>query len=58
MAAELGVSYNTARSRLDDIVLALGGASEGPDRAARGEILDRLAAGDIEFDEALRLLQE
>lgn len=58
MAAELGVSYNTARSRLDDIVLALGGPSEGPDRSARGEILDRLAAGDITFDEAMQLLRE
>lgn len=58
MAAELGVSYNTARNRLDDIVLALGGPSEGPDREMRSEILDRLAAGDVDFDEAMRLLRE
>lgn len=61
LASDMGVAYNTARSRLDDIVAALGGPSDGEARASaratRLAILDRLAAGEIEFDEAMRLLQ-
>jgi hypothetical protein len=61
VAAELGVAYNTARSRLDDIVAALGGPSDGEARAdaraARQAILDRLAAGEIGVDEAMRLIR-
>jgi hypothetical protein len=78
LAAELGVAYNTARSRLDDVVAALGGAAEAPSRERPGEsppaaagrgaaedgralsasaILDRLAAGELDFDTALRLLR-
>ena len=57
LAAELGVSYNTARSRLDDIVTALGGSPEEQvERESRAEVLDRLAAGEIDFDEAMRQL--
>ena len=52
VAAELGVAYNTARNRLDDIVAALGGPSDAEARAdaraARQAVLDRLAAGEIE----------
>jgi hypothetical protein len=58
LAAELGVSYNTARSRMDDIVTALGGAAEqepeGPDRR---DVLDRLSAGEISFEEAMARLK-
>jgi hypothetical protein len=60
VAAELGVAYNTARNRLDDIVAALGGPAEGeerPDRPDRLEVLNRLAAGEIDFAEAMRLLK-
>ena len=61
LAAEIGVAYNTARNRLDDIVAALEGAGDAaarPDpRAARLDVLDRLAAGEIDIDEAARLLQ-
>lgn len=61
LAAEIGVAYNTARNRLDDIVAALGGAGDDgtrPDpRAARLNVLDRLAAGAIGVEEAARLLQ-
>src|ERR671923_2575190 len=48
VAAELGVAYNTARNRLDDIVAALGGPAEGEERPDRLEVLNRLAAGDID----------
>jgi hypothetical protein len=57
VAAELGVAYNTARNRLDDIVAALGGAVEGDERPDRLEVLNRLAAGEIDFAEAMRLLK-
>ena len=57
VAAELGVAYNTARNRLDDIVAALGGPTEGEDRPDRLEVLNRLAAGEIDFAEAMRLLK-
>jgi len=57
VAAELGVAYNTARNRLDDIVAALGGPAEGEERPDRLEALNRLAAGEIDFAEAMRLLK-
>ncbi len=61
LAAEIGVAYNTARNRLDDIVAALEGGHDArsrPDaRAARLDVLDRLAAGEIDVEEAARLLQ-
>ena len=67
LAAELGIAYNTARNRLDDIVAALGGADErDPDaesradarEAARRATLDRLAAGEIDVEEAVRSLRQ
>lgn len=62
VAADLNVAYNTARNRLDDIVAAL----EAPEQDARGDqererriaVLRRLSEGDIEFDEAMRLLEQ
>ncbi len=61
LAAELGVAYNTARNRLDDIVAALGGPGQPEPRAAedtsRLAVLDRLARGEISFEEAMRRLQ-
>ena len=58
VAGELKIAYNTARSRLDDIIAALGYAV--PSVARRGnrrEILDRLAAGEISVEEATELLR-
>ena len=57
LAQELDVAYNTARSRLDEIVTALGGAPEGDGRADRRIVLDRLAAKEISVEEAMRLLK-
>ena len=60
LAADLGVAYNTARSRLDEIVAALEAAEAETRRAAAGTarraLLDELAAGEIDVDEALRRL--
>jgi hypothetical protein len=58
LAGELGVAYNTARARLDEIVRALGGQPEAADEGpARTEVLDALAAGEITYEEAMRRLK-
>jgi hypothetical protein len=57
VAAELNVSYNTARNRMDDIAAALGGKPEPEERSSRAEVLDRLSAGGISFEDAMRLLK-
>ena len=57
LAQDLDMAYNTARSRLDEIVTALGGAPEGDGRADRRLILDRLAAKEINVEEAMRMLK-
>jgi hypothetical protein len=66
LAGELNVAYNTARSRLDGIVAALDAPEAGTEpEAGAGErrrrevsdVLDRLAAGELGFDAALRQLK-
>ncbi len=57
LAQDLDIAYNTARSRLDEIVTALGGAPEGDGRADRRLVLDRLAAKEINVEEAMRMLK-
>ena len=57
LAQELDIAYNTARSRLDEIVTALGGAPEGDGRADRRLVLDRLAAKEISVEEAMQMLK-
>jgi hypothetical protein len=57
LAQDLDIAYNTARSRLDEIVTALGGAPEGNGRADRRIVLDRVAAKEISVEDALRLLR-
>jgi hypothetical protein len=57
LAAELDVAYNTARSRLDEIVTALGGPPENDGRTDRRAILDRLASKEISVEDAMRLMK-
>lgn len=57
MAGELDIAYNTARSRLDEIVAALGGPPDADGRTDRRLILDRLAAKEITVEEAMGLLK-
>ena len=67
LATDLGLSYNTVRARFDDLVEALGpgpgtgapgpGPIPGPNMPDKRQILSRLAAGDIDADEAERLLR-
>jgi hypothetical protein len=53
----MNVAYNTARSRLDEIVAALGGTPENDGRVDRRAVLDRLAAKEISVEDAMRLLK-
>jgi len=63
MERELGVSYPTVRSRLDEILRALGHRVERSQdqnrrRQGRREILDALSRGELTADEAVRRLRE
>jgi hypothetical protein len=71
LAAELGVSYNTARSRLDEVVDAVSGLVgaevtgrqgppelSGPPAGDRLWVLEALAAGEMTHEEALRHLRQ
>jgi hypothetical protein len=58
VAADLGVSYNTARNRMDEIVRALGATAEDEGRPDRSALLNRLAAGEISYEEAMNELRE
>lgn len=56
---DLGISYPTVRSRLDEIIRALGYEVK-EDREADGgrqEVLERLARKEISSEEAFRILQ-
>ena len=53
----LGISYPTVVSRLDEVVARLVPPAE-PRRARRLKILEQLAAGRIELEEAERLLRD
>ena len=57
---ELGISYPTVRSRLTEVIRALGyevGEEAGDDEKLRQEVLAQLARGEITSDEAFRRLQ-
>ena len=57
---DLGLSYPTVRSRLEEIVRALGyevGEEQEVEDDKRQEILEQLARGDISSEEAFRILQ-
>ncbi len=60
LASDLGVAYNTARTRLDEVVAALGGPvpqSRPPlPPEERRAVLERLASGELSFDAALKTL--
>jgi hypothetical protein len=58
---DLGLSYPTVRSRLDEVISALGyevGAQQDSGDVQRQEILERLARNEISSEEAFRILQE
>ena len=65
LASEMGVAYNTARSRLDAIVEALGGPGEPDDppatvkvqKPAVEDVLSGLESGELDFDAALKRIK-
>jgi hypothetical protein len=57
VAAELDVSYNTARNRMDEIVQALEDLPARKVAVNRMAVLERLGAGDLSFEEAMYLLK-
>jgi hypothetical protein len=58
VAGDLKIAYNTARSRLDDVVAALGYTPPPDDsRPERRAVLDRLAAKEISVEDAMKLLR-
>ena len=58
---ELGISYPTVRSRLHDVIRALGyevGEEEPPvDETKRRAILEKLGTGQLSSEEAIKLLR-
>ena len=62
---EMGISYPTVRSRLNEIIYTMGyeplaemEAEEAEREAFRRDILDGLASGDLRPDEAVKLLKK
>lgn len=59
----LGISYPTVRSRLEEVIVAMGyepgemAEEDEADEALRRQVLDDLAAGRITSEDAVRLLQ-
>lgn len=53
----LGISYPTVRSRLDNVLEALGYRVEREESQRRKEIIEALDKGEITSEEAIRLLQ-
>ncbi|MBS3938628.1 MAG: DUF2089 domain-containing protein [Peptococcaceae bacterium] len=59
---ELGISYPTVRSRLDNVLVALGFRVDATDERAdlpqkRKDILESLSRGELSADEAVKLLR-
>jgi hypothetical protein len=57
VAADLDVSYNTARNRMDEIVEALEDLPVRKGTVNRMAVLERLSAGELSFEEAMYLLK-
>jgi hypothetical protein len=63
LAGDIGIAYNTARARLDEIVQAIGGsvdedaASDPAPAAGVDEVLDSLASGAIDAARAIDQLR-
>lgn len=55
---ELGISYPTARNRLEDIAQTLGYGQVSVPKSQTREILDKLEKGEIDAKTALKLLKE
>lgn len=56
VGAMIGISYPTARNRLDDLLMALGYETRTA-KDERLEVLERLTKGEINHEQALQLLK-
>jgi hypothetical protein len=59
LATDLGIAYNTARNRFEEIVVALGGPAEDTPasrRSRRAEVLRRVEVGELSPEEGASLL--
>jgi hypothetical protein len=61
LAGDLGIAYNTARARFEEVVVALGGAPDDAPAPApapsRRDVLRRVKAGELTPEEAADLLR-
>ncbi|MDL2273239.1 DUF2089 domain-containing protein [Oscillospiraceae bacterium OttesenSCG-928-G22] len=57
VGAEIGISYPTARNRLDNLIAALGFEDADSASLRRLDILTRLRNGEISAEDALTLLE-
>ena len=59
VAEELGISYPTARNRLEELVRAMGyeAEEEAISLEKRREIIQRVAAGELSAEDAARMLR-
>ncbi|GAB6085989.1 DUF2089 family protein [Alkaliphilus crotonatoxidans] len=55
---ELGISYPTVRSKLENVIQALGHRSAPVVKVNKKEILEKLSQGEITAEEAANLLKE
>jgi hypothetical protein len=57
---ELNISYPTVRGKLDDVILSLGYEVSPPEKpqANKKEILDMLSRGEINYEEAVKMMRE
>lgn len=55
---ELGISYPTVRSKLENVIEALGYSVKDESRVDKKEVLSKLSAGEITAEEAVKLLKE
>ena len=55
---ELGISYPTVRSKLDEVITALGFNASKKTLVNSTDIIDRLEKGEISAEDAINLLKE
>jgi hypothetical protein len=53
----LGVSYPTARARFDALLVKIGIERPAPAAPSRVELMEQVARGEIDIDEALKRLE-
>jgi hypothetical protein len=57
LANDLGVAYNTARVRLDEVVAALGGEAEQEKDRKVEEVIGKLSSKEMSFEDAMKELK-